>query len=145
MGWGSIRALYFVLLRVPKDARDGLRARLEALHTRVLAAQKDATPWRSVQALDVILHGAQGVERSGYRDAEGGLFFDLAFADDDPAFVAKHALAELAGMRPGDRARFDVRLAFLGGPAVAEALKAGTARFHSSQKKAIEEQLARLA
>jgi hypothetical protein len=85
------------------------------------------------------------VERSGYRSSEGRLFWDLAFVDDDPAFVAEQALSVLRVLRAADWGRFDVRLAFLGGPPVAEALRAGTAGFHSTHRAAIREQLAHLA
>jgi hypothetical protein len=141
----AIQALYFILLRLPEAQRKPLRARLEKLFARLWKAQKEDGPWRPLKALDTILHGAKGVERSGYRSAEGDLFQDLIFADDDPKFVAKHALAVLKRLKPGDWARFDVRIAHLGGAAVKKALKASVTKFRKEQKKMIAVQLEQLA
>jgi hypothetical protein len=138
-GGDILQALYFVLLRVSKPTRTELRARLEKLYR----AGAQYAGGRPVSALDVILHGRKGVERSGYRDADDELFQDLIYADDDPAWVAKVALDVLSHLKPGDWAAFDLRMAFLGGPKVMKALKNGLAKFPPPSRSGAKRQLAR--
>lgn len=136
-GWNGIRDLGFVLLRVSEATRGRLVAKLEAVFAKVTAAQGNDW-WRPVQALDVILHGRAGVERTG------GEWADLAHARDDAAWVATRTLAELKTMKPADRARFDLQLGFVGGAKVVQALR-DLKRFHSEHHREAKQQLARLA
>ncbi len=143
-GGDVMRTLYFVLLRVTPATRDALRARLAELDARASAAALEGS--RVHEALDVVLHGAAGVERHGYRSArpsDENLFADLVHADDDPTYVERRALAALAGMKPADRARFDLRIAFLGGAKVLAAMR-DPKKFHSTWHDAMEQQLARV-
>ena len=143
-GGGVISALYFVLLRSPPVTRDALVVRLEALFRRISAVYPDGSS-RPLKGLDVILHGHAGVERSGYRSSDGDIFQDLIYADDDPAYVEKRALAVVARLKPADRARYDLRIAFLGGANVVEAMKSETKRFYSGYRKDITAFLQHLA
>lgn len=139
-GWAVIRMLYFTLLRVPPKLRTQLRAMLE----KVFAKVSKGTPeewWRPVQALDVILHGRVGVERSG-KNFNGTLHLrELIFADDDPAWVASQVIGQLKTLKPADREVFDLQLAVVGGDKVLAALKSSVAKFPSDQKKSIAAQL----
>jgi hypothetical protein len=136
-GGDILKALYFVLLRVPTSQVIELRARLE----RLFRAGKKYLGGRPIDALDVLLHGREGVERSGYRDSDDELFADLVHADDDPAWVTKTALAQLAKLKAADHASFDLRLAFLGGKKVLAAMR-DSSKFPSSERKTQREQLA---
>lgn len=79
---GMVRALYFVLLRVGEATHDALHARLAT----VFARQERSSS--TLQTLDMLLHGREGVERSGYRPDRVQLGeYDLAFARDDPEWV----------------------------------------------------------
>jgi hypothetical protein len=142
-GGDALGKLYFVLLRTPAALRDALVKRLESLYERIGKVRFENGS-RAHKALDVVLHGHAGVERSGYRSAEGDVFYDLIYADDNPRYVEDNALAVLARLKPADRAQFDLRIAFLGGAKVVSALKAGTAKFHSTQRKEIARQLEHL-
>jgi len=140
-GWNGIRNLGYVLLRVSPATHARLVAKLEALFKKVSAAQgKDW--WRPVQALDVILHGRAGVERSGSSD--GSDWYDLAQARDDGAWVAGRALAALKKMKPADRALFDSQIAFVGGAKVAAAMR-DLKPFFSELHRDAKQQLARIA
>lgn len=136
-GPGAIRNLGFVLWRVPAKARDELRARLQTIYDGLVAA--DQGNRLHTKAIDVILHGRAAVERvipPGHK-----IFADLVYADDDPAWVAKTALARLAKLKPADLAQFDIQIAVAGGPEVVAALREGTAKFKPEQAPIIAAQL----
>jgi hypothetical protein len=134
-GGQAIKGLAFLLWRLPSTERETLRARLEQLSSE---HRGDARP---AKALDVILHGRAGVERSGSGNLGELHLTDLRHVDDDPAWVAKLVVARLQTLRPADRAIFDLQVGVAGGPKAIAALKAGTAKFPSDQKKSIAAQL----
>jgi hypothetical protein len=107
-----IRALGWILHRVPAPARERLRAVLEQTYERV--TESGSGDWRPARALDVILHGRAGVERSGGRAAnrpDGALFFsDLAFVGDDREWLIDTVTAQLERMKPRDREHFEPQL-----------------------------------
>jgi hypothetical protein len=125
-----IRALGWILHRVPAAARERLRAVLERTHERVTAA--GSGDWRPARALDVVLHGRAGVERSGGRAAnqpKGALFFsDLAFVGDDRAWLIDTVTAQLERMRPADREHFDPQL-IVQAPELLEPFRASLKKF----------------
>jgi hypothetical protein len=127
---GIIRALGWILHRVPAPARERLRAALERTYERVTEA--GSGDWRPARALDVVLHGRAGVERSGGRAAnqpDGALFFsDLAFAADDRAWLIDTVTAQLERMRPQDREHFDPQLV-VHAPELLEPFRASVKRF----------------
>lgn len=108
-----VSALGWIHLRTSGDRRP----RLQALFERWGAPEPLGERQRATghHALDRILHGRAGVERSGAR--RDGKFFpsELAFVHDDPAFVL--AVVEAFG-KPDKYTVPDVRNAFLGGEPV---------------------------
>ena len=108
--WG----LGFALLRCPAAIAAALRARLEVVCDRAIAARRPDKPRQVEQILDVVLHGAAGARRSGHRYEGAVQAFDLLHVHDDPAFVLDQVRRE----------RFEplwrpwARLAFLGGEPV---------------------------
>lgn len=135
-GWNGIHDLGFVLLRVSPATRTKLLARLEKVFATVSKAQGTEW-WRPLQALDIVLHG-----RTGYERSEGG-WSDLSLVLDDPAWAGQQALAMLKRMKPADRARCDSQLAFLGGAKVTAAMR--QVQFFSEYRADAKRQLARLA
>jgi len=138
-GYSVIYMLGHLLWRVPQDVRSRLRGELAGVLDRLQGAGK---LWRGGKALDVILNGRAGVERSA-RGFEGKRFLTQhVWADDDPDWVASNVLATLATLRPADREVFDIQLAVVGGPQVLAALRGATDRFPKDQRASIEAQLA---
>lgn len=133
-GGQAIKGLAFLLWRLPAKERDALRARLETLY-------REQSESRPAKALDVILHGRAGVERSGSGNLGQLHLTDLRHVDDDPVWVTTLVIERLQTLRPADRAIFDLQVGVAGGPKAIAALKAGTAKFPSDQKKSIAAQL----
>jgi len=120
----------FLLLRLPPAAADPLRDRLEAIFDRRVKAlpTKELGPRRGergslLRALDVVLHGRLGAERSGERDQDAIDPADLVHVIDDEAFVRDAACR---------RASPDARLVFLGGEPVLDHLLDGFARLRGA-------------
>jgi len=110
----------FLLLRLPPTAADRLRGRLAAVFDRRVKAlpSKELGPRRGergslLRALDVVLHGRLGAERSGERSEDGIEPADLVHVTDDPEFVREAACRRLSP---------DARLVFLGGEPVLDHL-----------------------
>lgn len=119
-----VRGLGRVLLRVPTAVRAAHVGTLEALFGKLFTDK----PSQAAKALDVVLHGRAGVERSG-KGFHGALFLsEYAWADDDPAWVIEGVRACLAKLRPADRAIFEPQVVVAGGVPLIEA-------FRSSQEK----------
>lgn len=110
----TLLALGYVLLRVPARRGEELAARLEVLHREWSAKPlRHRTP--SVAALDVVLHGTEGAERSGYRvDGEISTYSTLHVLDD-PTWILN---AVRACGAPDQTSSPDPRLVFLGGDKV---------------------------
>jgi hypothetical protein len=108
--------LGFVLLRLPAATTDKLRARLSAIFERRVKVlpSKELGPRKGergslLRALDIVLHGRTGAERSGERNEDAIGPGDLVHVTDDDAFV-RDAACQLASP--------DARLVFLGGDPV---------------------------
>jgi hypothetical protein len=115
-----MRHLGFLLLRLPAGQADKLRARLAAVFDRRVKAlpDKELKPRKGergsiLRALDVVLNGKVGAERSGERNEDQILAQDLVHVTKDEAFVQKAASALSTP---------DARLVFLGGEPVLEHL-----------------------
>ncbi|HET7500616.1 MAG TPA: hypothetical protein VFK02_06415 [Kofleriaceae bacterium] len=114
--------LGFVLLRLPAALTDKLRARLAAIFERRVKAlpTKELGPRKGergslLRALDVVLNGKAGAERSGERNEDAIEPGDLVHVTDDVAFVRDAACRVTSP---------DPRLVFLGGEPVLEHLLA---------------------
>lgn len=112
--------LGFVLLRLPAALADKLRARLAAIFDRRVKAlpQKELGPRKGergslLRALDVVLNGRTGAERSGERNEDAIAPSALLHVTNDEKFV-REAACRLASP--------DARLAFLGGDPVLDHL-----------------------
>jgi hypothetical protein len=112
--------LGFVLLRLPAGQADKLRARLAAVFDRRVKAlaAKELGPRKGergslLRALDVVLNGRTGAERSGERNEDVIQPGDLLHVTNDQAFV-REAACRLASADP--------RLVFLGGDPVLDHL-----------------------
>jgi hypothetical protein len=110
----------FLLLRLPPATADRLRGRLAAVFDRRVKAlpTKELGPRRGergslLRALDVVLHGRLGAERSGERSEDGIEPGDLLHVAGDPEFVRDAACRRLSP---------DARLVFLGGEPVLDHL-----------------------
>jgi hypothetical protein len=110
----------FLLLRLLPTPADRLRGRLAAVFDRRVKAlpSKELGPRRGergslLRALDVVLHGRLGAERSGERSEDGIEPGDLVHVTDDPEFVRDAACRRLSP---------DARLVFLGGEPVLDHL-----------------------
>lgn len=140
-----IRGLGAVLDRTPADVRTRLRAQLEALYTRL----GDAAQGRPGKALDVILHGRAGVERSGNRTGnrdDGPIHLsELHWATDDPAWVVAQLASRFATLQPADREIFDARHGVIGGPDAVAAMRLSISRLMRDHRHAVTEQLALFA
>jgi len=112
--------LGFVLLRLPSGQADKLRSRLAAVFERRVKAlaSKELGPRKGergslLRALDVVLNGRTGAERSGERTEDAIQAGDLVHITNDDAFV-REAASRLVSPDP--------RLVFLGGEPVLEHL-----------------------
>jgi hypothetical protein len=112
--------LGFVLLRLPAALADKLRARLAAIFDRRVKAlpQKELGPRKGergslLRALDLVLNGRAGAERSGERNEDALDPSALVHVTSDETFVSE-AARRLASP--------DARLVFLGGDPVLEHL-----------------------
>lgn len=129
--------LPWLLWRIPRGDRDRLRASLHEVSER-----KTGRTGRFDRALDVILHGRAGVERSG-SNFNGKLHLgDLKHADDDPEWARDTALKILENLRPADREWFDAQLVVLCGPRLLTAFRASVEKFQVAFRPAM---IARLA
>lgn len=115
-----IHHLGFVLLRLPAGLADKLRARLGAIFDRRVKAlpSKELGPRKGergslLRALDVVLNGRTGAERSGERNEDAIAPGDLVHVTNDEKFV-REAACRLASP--------DARLVFLGGDPVLDHL-----------------------
>ncbi len=140
-----IRGLGAVLDRTPAEVRTRLRGQLEALYTRL----GDAAQARPGRALDVILHGRAGVERSGNRTGNrdnGPIHLsELHWATDDPAWVVAQLASRFATLQPADREIFDARHGVIGGPGAVAAMRLSISRLMKDHRHAVTEQLALFA
>jgi hypothetical protein len=112
--------LGFMLLRLPSAASDKLRARLAAIFDRRVKAlpAKELGPRKGergsiLRALDVVLNGRTGSERSGERNEDAIEPADLVHITGDEAFVREAACRRVSP---------DSRLVFLGGEPVLDHL-----------------------
>jgi hypothetical protein len=112
--------LGFLLLRLPASMSDKLRSRLAAVFDRRVKAlpNKELGPRKGergslLRALDVVLNGKVGAERSGERNEDTIHANDLVHVLKDEAFVRAAATQQHAP---------DSRLTFLGGEPVLEHL-----------------------
>ncbi|HEX4416352.1 MAG TPA: hypothetical protein VH165_00575 [Kofleriaceae bacterium] len=114
----ALRHTGFLLLRLPASLADKLRGRLAAIFDRRVKAlpTKELGPRKGergslLRALDLVLNGRAGVERSGERDEDMLEPADLVHITNDPAFVCEAAR---------QRVSVDSRMVFLGGEPVLE-------------------------
>jgi hypothetical protein len=121
-----VHHLGFALLRLPAGLADKLRSRLAAIFDRRVKAlpSKELAPRKGergslVRALDVVLNGRAGAERSGERSEDAIAAADLAHVTGDAAFVREAACRVLSP---------DPRLVFLGGEPVLDHLLDSFAR-----------------
>jgi hypothetical protein len=112
--------LGFVLLRLPPGMADKLRARLAAIFDRRVKAlpAKELGPRKGergslLRALDVVLNGRTGAERSGERSEDAIEAGDLVHVTGDEKFVREAACRVVSP---------DARLVFLGGEPVLDHL-----------------------
>ncbi|HMG56227.1 MAG TPA: hypothetical protein VK601_22160 [Kofleriaceae bacterium] len=116
----------FLLLRLPSGAADKLRGRLAAIFDRRVKAlpSKELGPRKGergslLRALDVVLHGRAGAERSGERSEDIIEPVDLVHITGDEGFVRDVACQRISP---------DPRLVFLGGEPVLDHLLEGFVR-----------------
>lgn len=116
----------FLLLRLPPGIADRLRGRLAAMFERRVKALpgKELGPRRGergslLRALDIVLHGRAGAERSGERSEDIIEPGDLVHVTGDEAFVRAAACLRVSP---------DPRLVFLGGDPVLDHLLEGFVR-----------------
>lgn len=132
-GYTVVRGLGGALRRVPAGVREKHRGTLKAVFDKVWA--DDPKLWRSGKALDVIVNGRAGVERSG-NGFNGELFLsEYVWAEDDPAWVRERVLARLKKIKPADREWFDPQLAVIGGAPLVAAFKTSADRFLVGYRK----------
>ena len=112
--------LGFVLLRLPASQADKLRGRLAAIFDRRVKAlpSKELGPRKGergslLRALDLVLNGRAGAERSGERNEDVIEASDLVHINNDDKFVREAASRIHAP---------DARLVFLGGEPVLDHL-----------------------
>ncbi len=108
--WG----LGLALLRTRASVGAALRARLEEVYARAVAARRDDRSRQVEQILDVVLHGAAGARRSGHRYEGVVQELDLLHVHDDAEFVHDQVRRQKFEPLWGAWAR----LAFLGGAPV---------------------------
>jgi len=128
--------LGFLLLRLPASMADKLRARLAAVFDRRVKAlaSKELGPRKGergslLRALDVVLNGKVGAERSGERNEDVIEANDLVHVLKDEAFVRAAAIQQTAP---------DARLMFLGGEPVLDHLIDGFLRLRGLHNQLID-------
>lgn len=137
-GYATVRSLGPILWRVPPETRGRLRG---ALADKLAELTARGGLSRAGKALDVILNGRAGVERSSTRHQDRIHLSDLVYAGDDPEWVSELVRARLATMRPADREAFSIQYAMLGGPTLIALMREDIARFRKDDRTHIEEQL----
>lgn len=150
----QIWQLGFVLLRVEASAAAGFRRRLEAVFERARAIYPWTfdTPDGSTQGmiarrLDVVLNGAAGAERSGYRIWPGKQLdpSSMVFAVDDPDWVLAQLERWPVDDDPEDYTSFWFRPMYLAGER-GIALEAGRwRRYPRPEQLAMSSMMAELA
>jgi hypothetical protein len=120
----------FLLLRLPASTAGKLRGRLATVFDRRVKAlpQKELGPRKGergslLRALDVVLHGRAGAERSGERSEDAIQPGDLLHVTDDAAFVCEAACRVVSA---------DARLVFLGGEPVLDHVLDGFVRLRGA-------------
>jgi hypothetical protein len=111
----TILCLGYLLLRLPEAEAARARSRIEALYR---AWETGSNRFREAarDAIDVVLHGKEGAERSAYKpDDENISTGQPLFVLDDPAWIVCTVRASGA---PDESSTPDPRLTFLGGEEV---------------------------
>jgi hypothetical protein len=109
---GVILHLGYMLLRLPEAEAARARARLEALYA-AWGKNDDWLQEKARDALDVVLHGKEGAERSAYKfDGKHISTGQPLHVLDDPAWIAR---VVREGGAPDESSTPDPRLVFLGG------------------------------
>jgi hypothetical protein len=129
-----MRHLGFVLLRLPGTFADKLRTRLAGVFDRRVKLRKDLGPRKGeygslLRALDVVLNGRTGCERSGERNEDALEPADLVHVVDDATFVREAAC---------QRTPTDARLVFLGGEPVLDHMLEGFARLRGLHTQLVD-------
>jgi hypothetical protein len=128
-----VRALPWILWRIPAADRVRLLSQLEVVF-------EGLPSYPGVKALDLLLHGRTGVERSG-RTLTGALHLGtLTFATDDPDWARDEALRILSNLRPQDREHFDPQLVVLC-PDLLPVFRASLPKFMVEQRPRMEAHL----
>jgi hypothetical protein len=131
--------LRHLLWRVPGADRDRLRGVLRGPLASIDLRTSGG------KALDVLMSGRAGVERSG-SNLNGALHLgDLVSADDDPEWASAMALAKLEKLRPADREWFNPQLVVLCGKKLLDAFRASVAKFPAEHRKRMTALLALFA
>lgn len=131
--------LRYLLWRVAGPDRKRLQGTLRATFDAIDAGSSGG------KALDVLLNGREGVERSG-GNFNGELhLYDLVSAEDDPEWACAKALKKLERLRPADREHFNPQLVVLCGKKLLEAFRASVAKFPADHRKRMTELLALFA
>lgn len=128
--------LGFLLLRVPGRLAQTLLGRLTAIFDRRVKAlpTKELGPRKGergslLRALDVVLHGRAGCERSGERTEDAIEAGDLVHVTGDAGFVCEAARRVVSA---------DPRLVFLGGDAVLDHLLDGFLRLRGRHAELVD-------
>jgi len=107
--------LGYLLLRLPAAEEANARGRLEALY-KAWSKRGDSLRETAAEALDVVLHGKEGADRSAYKpDDENVSTGQPLHVLDDPAWIVRAVRASGA---PDASSTPDPRLVFLGGEEV---------------------------
>jgi len=130
-------AVPFLLLRVTAGDRKRFRARLKKIHERIVG--QGAGDTRAAAAFHIAAFGKPAKVEDEFRPWRTDCYRDPPDSD-----VGARLVEEMGKLRPADRAKFDGRLAFLGGDAATAALADGHARFHKTWHSSLVEQLARI-
>src|SRR5262249_29507378 len=127
----------FVLLRLPSALAEKLRTRLAAIFDRRVKAlrNKELGPRKGergslLRALDVVLHGRAGAERSGARNDDAIQPAHLLHVIGDESFVREAACRRVSA---------DARLVFLGGEPVLDHMLESFVRLRGLHAALIEE------
>lgn len=131
-----LRHVGFLLLRLPQGQADKLRGRLAAVFDRRVKAlpDKELKPRKGehgslLRALDLVLHGRVGAERSGERSEDAIAPGDLVHVTNDAAFV---------GAAARERVSADPRMVFLGGDTVLERMLEVFPRFRGQHHQLLD-------